>query len=584
MLAQVANLTMQRERIVNISPNYAYWQAHGSYWVDEYRRRQRRQPCYGLQELALTAILEANAPARVLEFGCGVGRHLSHIAKIAGIEVHGVDQSPTMLAGMRQWVAEPELIASTHLVEPTGRLPFADGSFDLVYTTEVLLHIAPADIISRLAELVRVTRRAVIHFEPPADYRLFAQAHDGCWWHDLIELYAGLGISARRIGRPIEAQEVVIAEIDPAYQLVIPGAAFFRHMHDVECRLEQGLAEVVPAASSSPMPPDHMIILTDRLRATAPASLADVEAAFTRLPDAYRARVEQRQQELQAFCDSRILSPEIIASDHVVDWEAGDCAFAVAMLRMGAQRVFAIDSWMNESEMAPSLLTFPGLLAARCNIHDLAASLRPREIAVDLVFCNTVTEHVQDLVSSLAAIRGILRRYGYFFTNHDNYYQPVGSHDHGFLFYGNENAIDPQGVACWRMPKKCGASEEHRQSIKNRFPWTWNESLEKSRNPDFCAGCFYYKRSQPWAHLIYQTEFCDLFPSESFFTGTKNSSLNKITTFQLRQFIVESGLEIRAVNRTNASNDPPELLLNGPFFFHPSELTTCTIRILAQAM
>ena len=65
---------------MSLSANYVYWQGNGHYWVDEYRRRQRQQPRYSLQELVLTAILEANAPARVLEFGCGVGRHLSYIS------------------------------------------------------------------------------------------------------------------------------------------------------------------------------------------------------------------------------------------------------------------------------------------------------------------------------------------------------------------------------------------------------------------------------------------------------------------------------------------------------------------------
>ncbi len=227
---------------MNFSANYVYWQDNGRYWVDEYRRRQRQQPRYSLQELALTAILEANSPARVLEFGCGVGRHLSYISKIVGIEAHGADQSPTMLAGLQHWVADPEVIARTRLIEPTGPLPFADGSFDLVYTVEVLLHVAPSDIAGRVAEIARVARRAVIHIEPPADYTLSAEAHDGCWWHDLIALYAGLGITARRIGRPVEAQEVIIAAIDPSYRLAVPGAAFFWHMRDVESWLDAGAA------------------------------------------------------------------------------------------------------------------------------------------------------------------------------------------------------------------------------------------------------------------------------------------------------------------------------------------------------
>lgn len=229
---------------MTLPANYAYWQNAGDWWVEEYRRR-RRLPFYALQELVLTAVLEANAPARVLEFGCGVGRHLSYVSTIPGIEVHGADQSPTMLAGVPQWVSDPATAARTHLIEPTGTLPFADDSFDLVYTAEVLLHVAPADIAGRLAELARIARHAVIHLEPALDYHLYADAHDGCWSHDLVRIYADLGVTARRIGRPLDAQELIVAEIDPRYRLAAPGPALLRQMLEVETRLDGHLAESI---------------------------------------------------------------------------------------------------------------------------------------------------------------------------------------------------------------------------------------------------------------------------------------------------------------------------------------------------
>jgi SAM-dependent methyltransferase len=307
-----------------------------------------------------------------------------------------------------------------------------------------------------------------------------------------------------------------------------------------------------------------------------------VEGAFAHLPGDYCERVNSRMRELDWLITRGVLTHDILRSGAVVDWEAGDCAFAVALLRMGAPRVFAIDSWLDESLLPPVLFNFPGLFITKTDIHDFAATLASARITIDLVFSNTVTEHIQDLIGSLLTIRRILKPKGYFFTNHDNYYQPVGSHDHGFLFYDDTLTIVPQGVECWNSAEKCAASAEHRESIRKRLSWTWADSLDESRDPRSCERCFYFKRSQPWAHLIYASEFNSLFPTDTFRTGIKNASLNKLTTFQLQQFIRETGFNIRNVSRVQVLNVPPDILLQAPFFFNGDDLRTATIAILAQ--
>ena len=324
--------------------------------------------------------------------------------------------------------------------------------------------------------------------------------------------------------------------------------------------------------------------IADGIVRTNIAEIGAVEAAFAALSSDFRDRVEQRMRELEWQFGYNTLSPELIKSRCIVDWEAGDCAFAIGMLRMGAQRVYAIDSWLDAEKLLPILSGFPGLFVCRTDIDSFSAALGACHTSVDLVFCNTVTEHMQDLVSSLRSIKKIIRPDGYFFTNHDNYYQPAGSHDHGFLFYGDGPAIIAQGVDCWNLPDRCQTSEAHRVSIKTNFPWTWDDKLENTRDPENCAGCFYFRRSQPWAHLIYSADFRNLFSRECFCTGTANSSLNKITTFQLRQYLVEAGFNIHKVHRTQVVNQPPSLLLEDPFFFNPDELRTCTMSILAQAI
>ena len=91
------------------------------------------------------------APARVLEFGCGVGRHLKNLVKLPNVEVYGCDQSPTMLEGIAT-VAPAMALDRVTLIEPLRRLPYPDDEFDLVFTCEVLEHVAPEDLSSVLCE------------------------------------------------------------------------------------------------------------------------------------------------------------------------------------------------------------------------------------------------------------------------------------------------------------------------------------------------------------------------------------------------------------------------------------------------
>lgn len=566
----------------DLAANYAYWQENGAYWAAEYERRRRQDPLYGLQEIVLISTIERAAPARVLEYGCGVGRHLSYLSTVPGIEIYGVDQSPTMLAGFERWASREWIADHVRLIEPIGTIPFDDGFFDLSYTAEVLLHVRPEDLESRLKELVRVSRRAVIHLEPPQDYVLATDAHEGCWYHDLAAAYARLGVKTMRAGRPVDAQELIVADLNGGDLDFVPGPATLAHLHAVEHWMRETQQETVESTLAEPTKETSLQDAFAQWFEQPEPTQTEILQAFSELPEDFRNHVQRRKDELHWFNDRGVLSTNILSQDIVLDWEAGDCAFSIAMLLIGAKRVVAADSWMNIPSLAFEATKFPGLFVAKATIQEIKTAADQSRMNFDLVFANTVTEHLPNLVGSFRDIYNILRRNGHFFTNHDNYYQPVGSHDHGFLFYGENLEIVPQGVRCWESAEKCAVSADHRARIAGQLSWTYSPDLEKSRDPNDCEKCFYYRRSQPWSHLLYQEEFRSVFGNESFFTGTRRSTLNKVTLFQLRQFVVESGMDIVASDRVFVSNEPPESLLQAPFFFSYEDLKTCTATILAQ--
>jgi SAM-dependent methyltransferase len=176
------------------TPNYRYWQESGREWAAEYERRKTRHPFYHVAELMIADHVGHHAPCRVLEFGCGVGRHLRNLAQNEGVQAFGFDQSAEMMLGGFEWAEESWRLEHLATGAPTGLLPYADKEFDIVFTSEVLLHVRPEDLAGRLAELVRITRGHLLHLEPPPTWRGYSPWHNGCWGHDLVDAYRALGL------------------------------------------------------------------------------------------------------------------------------------------------------------------------------------------------------------------------------------------------------------------------------------------------------------------------------------------------------------------------------------------------------
>lgn len=92
---------------------------------------------------------------RVLDLGCGAGRHLVYLER-QGFEVYGTDVDPHGLARARRWLEQEGL--SAHLaVADMEALPYPDSFFDAVVSMYVIHH----NLIDGIRWTVAGVRRAL---------------------------------------------------------------------------------------------------------------------------------------------------------------------------------------------------------------------------------------------------------------------------------------------------------------------------------------------------------------------------------------------------------------------------------------
>lgn len=114
------------------------------------------------RRLALLDRLKTLDFASALDVGCAEGFFMASIGEARGAEVWGVDLSDhAVVAGHQQRGVTVAAAEGT-------KLPFADGAFDLVYSTEVIEHVL--DPRAMLAEMQRVSRRYVLITTPVSQH------------------------------------------------------------------------------------------------------------------------------------------------------------------------------------------------------------------------------------------------------------------------------------------------------------------------------------------------------------------------------------------------------------------------------
>lgn len=145
-------------------------------------------PLLALEERVFDTALGPVAGLRVLDLGCGTGRHALRLAR-QGAEVVGLDLSPGMLAVAARRAEGLDLDLDLALHDLHDPLPLAAASVDRVVASLVLEHLRDLDAFyGEVARVLRPGGRALVTTLHPAMalrgvQARFTEPDTGLVWH-----------------------------------------------------------------------------------------------------------------------------------------------------------------------------------------------------------------------------------------------------------------------------------------------------------------------------------------------------------------------------------------------------------------
>ncbi len=146
------------------------------------------QNTYGKTRSELNQRFLENVPrnAPILEVGCNVGTQLLLLKEMGFTDLSGVEIQGYALQRAQERLGDAKTLQASAL-----SIPFPDQQFELVFTSGVLIHIAPADLPIAMREIHRCTKKWVWgmeYYAPQMEEIVYRDNRNLLWKADYARL------------------------------------------------------------------------------------------------------------------------------------------------------------------------------------------------------------------------------------------------------------------------------------------------------------------------------------------------------------------------------------------------------------
>jgi pseudaminic acid biosynthesis-associated methylase len=144
---------------------------------------------YGVTRMALNQSFLADLPrsASILEVGCNLGNQLMILEQMGFKNLTGIEIHKEIVKEARARVPWATVMEGSAL-----KIPFGDTKFDLVFTSGLLIHIAPRDLPVVMREIYRCSKNWIwgLEYYAPETTEVLYRGQAGLLWKaDFARIY-----------------------------------------------------------------------------------------------------------------------------------------------------------------------------------------------------------------------------------------------------------------------------------------------------------------------------------------------------------------------------------------------------------
>ncbi len=183
VIVKLFNNNIYVERFLLYRNPRRYWEKRGG---ERYFKEQESRKDRDLRSSFIAENLVKLNVKSILEVGCGYGKQLRSIEKLdKKVELFGVDFSSAQIIKGKEYLKKEGI---KNLVCADAKcLPFLNNSFDLVFTSAVIMHNPPETAEKIRNEILRVSKRFIVHNE---DKNISPTR----WSYDYGDIYEQIGL------------------------------------------------------------------------------------------------------------------------------------------------------------------------------------------------------------------------------------------------------------------------------------------------------------------------------------------------------------------------------------------------------